>query len=91
EKIKTDLTRAQQTIVDLQETVKNGDTNIQNQITAITDDLQVIAGMVPDEETITDIETDITALQQNKTIQDSKNSSYEERLKKLEEAINKEE
>ncbi|MDN6195600.1 MAG: hypothetical protein L0I93_03845, partial [Atopostipes suicloacalis] len=82
---------AQQTIVDLQETVKNGDTNIQNQITEIIDDLQVIAGMVPDEEIITDIETDITVLQQNKTIQDSKNSSYEERLKKLEEAINKEE
>ncbi|MDN6423981.1 MAG: phage tail protein [Tetragenococcus koreensis] len=91
EKIKTDLTRAQQTIVDLQETVKNGDTNVQNQITAIIDDLQVIAGMVPDEETITDIETDITVLQQNKTIQDSKNLSYEERLKNLEEAINKEE
>lgn len=91
EKIKTDLTRAQQTIANLQETVKNGDTNVQNQISAIIDDLQVIAGMVPDEETMTDIETDISVLQQNKTIQDSKNLSYEERLKKLEEAINKEE
>lgn len=91
EKIKTDLTNAQQTITDLQDIVEKDNTNIQNQISAIIDDLQVLAGLIPDETTISDIETDITVLKQNQTLQESKNYNYEERLKKLEEAIDKKE
>lgn len=86
EKVRTELSSAQQTIVELQETVKNGDLNVQNQIQAILDDLQIIGQQIPSDGRMNEIEQGIENVQQSVANQIIYNRDFEERIQRLEQA-----
>ncbi|KFN92454.1 hypothetical protein TMUPMC115_0966 [Tetragenococcus muriaticus PMC-11-5] len=86
EKVRTELSSAQQTIVELQETVKNGNLNVQNQIQAILEDLQIIGQQIPSDERMNEIEQSIENVQKSVANQIIYNRDFEERIQKLEQA-----